>query len=55
MICCFCNKKISELESNNAAPVLYGICCEKCNVYVVKIRILLTKLGVNWRNIMLIN
>lgn len=33
--CCFCNRSIDEVQSNNALPVMDGRCCGECNWSIV--------------------
>lgn len=33
--CCFCNKELNKLTSNDARPVSNGRCCISCNIKIV--------------------
>ena len=35
IICCLCGKKISDVMSNDAWPIISGRCCSKCNDTIV--------------------
>ena len=33
--CCFCNKSVDEIHSNNALPIQDAKCCGDCNWSIV--------------------
>jgi len=51
--CVICGNKIKNNIGNNAEPVAQGRCCDKCNVEVVKQRLIKIQGELKWKELIL--